>query len=500
MQWRQKFLLSGLLVSFLGFGCGGPVGTVNSGGTSVAGGAKTVDLDLSSADVTKKSATSSESLAPSVSQSVGKAEGLVSKSFGTAVGDDCRAGCEARRLIDEGIRMSKQAAIFECYRRTCEEKIPEFTCASPDFGHYRFGITDGGPAGADFAMLVRCRTVGDTVTVDICEGGKHTEHFGVTNTTSSRTFTYDMKHHFTSAKQGQEGGEFCDFDGNGTVSDQEQANCRSAGSSDEWSTLNGTVVYDATATGVIDSFDELDSATITGVFDGNFGNGDMTFTQDEDGSPTGGSFNTGLGCFAQSLGAADSGTGCMYTELNSAQGSAKFSWTGAMPCMQGLPTGLSGCLCPQAFSNACDPTTKFATADCRVANPAADCYCLVASTTGNCVMSDTGTEHFTISLNSSGKPVFKIATTSIFAANVTAKTLPTSPATITKNFGGNAWDCTAPSGFTLINIPDETIFAACHAKEQEAFASGDRDNCSQDAQEQHIAEGTAAAASLGLAP
>lgn len=486
-------IFAGLLLVAL-WGCDSGSGT--TAGTT---GTRTVSPDLSKVDTARGSGSASISVGLSAGKSadsVAKAEGLVAKGIGTATGDDAVAGCEARQLFDEGIRMSKQVALFNCYLEKAEAAVPEFTCGTSEFENYQFNIKGGGPADKGFTMQVRCKTVGDARTVHVCEGSKQAEGLTFTTTDSTRTVAFGMKHHFTSAQDGAEDKDFCDVNGDGSVSDAERAQCRSGGSFDEWGQLDGSVVFDAAASGAIDNLSEFDSANVTGLFDGNFGKGSMTVTYDEDGSPSGGQANTVLGGFNNSFGAGDSGTGFMYAEFNSAEGSAKYSHTGTMPCVPGLPSHLSGCHCPNFDS--CDPATQFDAAACKVAAPAASCYCLTASTSGSCTLDQSGTEHFTISLKADGKPQFKIASTSIFASNVTAKTLPTAVTSIAKNFGAEAWDCSAQS-FTQINIGDEkSLFAACFALEAETFENSDHDTCFQDQGEDFVKEGEVKRASLNL--
>ena len=496
------------------WGCGSTTsgsGRTSSGGTS-GGGTTTVDPDLSNVDTTKRAASASISAGLSASKSVGKgasveeeisvakASAEVSAAFGTDSGDNSIAGCEARQLFDEGVRISKEVSIFLCYLTACRDNIPECIVSEPEFNNLRFNFGTGkaGLNNAGYSMKVRGKTVGDTQTIHVCEGDKQNESFVFTTNNDSRTVTFKMKHHFTSAQDGGEDKDYCDSNGDGSISDAERASCRSGGNFDEWGDLSGTVVFDAAASGKIDAISEFDSANVTGIFNGNFGTGSLTVVYDEDGSPSGGEVNKAKGGFANSFGAGDSGTGFMYAEFNSSQGSAKFSHTGTMPHVPAgfIPTHLQGTnYCPN-FSS-CDPGDQFDTAGCKVATPAASCYCITASTASGCTLNESGTEHFTISLDSKGKPVFKIASTSIFASNVAAETLPTSVTSLAKNFGDESWDCNA-NAYTEIDLADESIFASCIAMEDDAFNNSDRDTCFQDTGESFCQEGTKELQSLGL--
>lgn len=460
----------------------GPVTTAGMGET--ASSVTRVDPSISNLDTARSAATSSESVGLSAS-----------KAIGSAVGDDSVSGCEARQLWNEGGRMSLGPSVFLCYMTTCESAVANCDFSKEDFNYMKITAAGAGPGGEGFRMLIRAKSKDGTQTVHLCEDGIQQESFGFTSNATTRTITYAMKHHMTSGSK--DNPRECDTDGNGSQSDAERATCRASGTFDEWGQLDGTVVYDAAAAGLVDSIAETDSATISGLFDGGFGRGEMTVGFDEDGSPTDGQKNTVLGGFVFSFGVGDTGTGFIYSEFNSSQGTAKYSSTGSMPCLPGLPSHLSGCHCPKPQSDSCDAATQFATAGCRVASPAASCYCMDVSTTGSCTFNESGTQSFTVALVG-GQPKFKVASTSIFASSVSAKTLPTSVSSITKNFGPNAWDCTAPNGFTEITIPNTTIFAACAAKEAEAFAQSDHDSCWQDQGEDSIGEGKTEHAKLGF--
>lgn len=466
-------------------GCTGS-GTGTTGGGGTGGTANTVnrvDPNLSNVDVTRQSASSSESVGLSASKSVAKAESEVSAATGSGIGDLSTAGCVGRQLVDESIRMSKGLAAFNCYIETAEEKIKEFTCAKEDFSNYQFNVVAGGPQDKGFALRVRCKAKGGTRTVHLCEGSsgsfKQTEGFRFTTNSTTGVISYFMKHHFTSDDDGND--DPCDGNNDGSKTDSELANCRIGGNFDEWGEMTGSADPSSTAIGELDNIGEFDLADVTGLFNGNFGNGSLTFIYDADGGCNGGQVNKVKGAHNFSFGSNDIGTDFIYCELNSSEGSCKFSSSGTLPAVLNPASHLSGFYCPLM---GCDVDTQ---SGCTGSGQAASCYCLVASASANCTFTHSGTEHFAVSLGSNGKPVFKIASTSCLAANVAATALPTAVDSITKNFGTEAWDCSSSNGFTAITLGDEAgLFPICFDLESAAFDQSDQDDCFKDKYEADI--------------
>lgn len=487
-----------MVFSFLG--CGGATGGGGAGGGPGTSSdpvalktVKAVDADLSKLDLAKSGASSSV-----------KAPKSSAKGIGSSVGDDSIAGCVSRQLVDEAIRLSKEVSLFQCYMGAMQDNFSEFVLPDGSLAYYAVSLSAGkaGPSGEGFSLKIRTGknvSSANSLDVDLCEGGVQTEAFDLSSNASTRAITFAVKHHFSSATTPEEANdEFCDFDNSGVVSDEERVKCRSQGSFDEWMSLNGSVVAKSTATGSIDSVNEISSAEIVGKFDGNFGKGNLNFMYDEDGSPNAGPVNVVSGGMEPSFGIGDSGTDFIYSELDDDEGSAKYSASGSFPGVpsQFLPSHFTaGTYCPV---DNCDPGSKFQEAACRVLRPAASCYCMQLSTTGSCSFNESGTEHFGIAKDSGGNLKFTVAVTSVFATSVAAAKLASSVQAVEKSFGSGAWDCSVPSGSTLvtINIPDESIFNTCFAIEEEAFANTDHDSCFQDEGEGQVQEGKTEAAKI----
>ncbi|MBI2345810.1 MAG: hypothetical protein HYV03_02780 [Deltaproteobacteria bacterium] len=417
----------------------------------------------------------------------------VVKSIGQAVGDDSMAGCQENQLKEEAIRISKEVAIFQCYIDASGLEIPDGSKT-----HYSLTVPEdegkSGAAGQAMKMQLRIGknvSQSNSLEFEVCEGGKQVDAFFFSSDAATRAITFDVKQHWTfdgSFESSQdvskeEGIEHVD-DGDGEISDKERADARQMGIIDEWMHLSGTVVAESTASGNLDKLEEIDSATVQAKFDGGFGVGSLTFAYDDDGGPDGKAANTVSGGFQSSFGEGDSGTGFIYGEFNSAEGSAKYSATGSFP---GIPSqhlqGIAGVDLTKTYCpiNDCEP---FSSQACFVENPALSCFCLEQSASDGCTFSDSGTEHFTVVLGSDGLPQDKIANSSIFSERSAAATLPTSVSAIEKGFGSHAWDCSIPSGSTEVAVDLTKIdFSKCVALEQAVWGeegSKDHDSCFQD--------------------
>lgn len=497
MRLLFRCAVATLLAAFV-WGCGGGGSSSDSSSGGSSGGSDPVALksagtfsaDISSLDLSRSASSASVSVA---------------KGIGSSVGDDSVAGCELAQLKDEAIRISKEVAIFQCYLDTTQDAVAAFVIPDGSLAYYTLAVpgdsTQSGAVAEALAMQLR---IGQNVSrsnaleFDVCEGGKHIDSFLFTSDAASRTITFDVKQHWTfdgsfesqADVSKEEGIEHVD-DGDGEISDKERADARTMGIIDEWMHLTGNVVAESTASGDIDKLEEVDAASITAKFDGNFGVGSLSFAYDDNGGPDGKAANIVNGGFQHSFGAGDSGTGFIYGEFNSAEGSAKYAATGSFP---GIPSahlqGISGIDLTKTYCpiDDCEP---FSSQACFVQSPALSCFCLAASSTGGCTFSEGGTEHFTIALDSSGNPKYTVASSSAFSANVAAAALPTTVSKIEKSFGSRAWDCSVPSGNTAVTLDLTGVnFSTCVALEKAVWGGeSDHDSCWQDKGEGQVNEG-----------
>jgi hypothetical protein len=432
-------------VAMLGLaGCGSSgSGTSSSTPADATSSVDSVSVNLNNLDASQSSA--------SANISASKSLGAKLKGFGSSVGSTSRAGCELNEIKKESRRIGNEIDAILCYLGTTQDSVSSFVVdGTQRFYTLTVPVSDDG----NFTMAMRVIKDSDGLRMDMCEGGVLSEE--ITIDQNDLAVTASGYHHFV----GESGGPGAGFEDKGG--------------------FDLTLALKSSAAGEI-TYDDIDSGTLAATFVGNFGSGRMTF-----GKTASADLNDISGVFAASLGSNDTFTAQIVGRTDATQGTAKYSVTGTFPALPKayLPAAMQS-LAPSGFCpmtsgfDSCDPATNFMPGgSCVGQTPTLSCFCMQAPTDGKCTFTDSGTESFAITTNSTtGAQTFAIVAGSDanYFSVVDAMSLPLT--TIATPTPTRNWDCST-TGQTVVALDLTGVnYSVCDAKASKGFDSSDKDSC-----------------------
>ena len=429
--------------------CGSSGSSTSTSSSTPANATQSVDsvsVDATNLDASQSSASANISTAAKVT-----------KAFGSTVGDKSRAGCELNQLKSEAIRLGKETDAILCYLGTTQDNVSTFVVD----GTQRFYSVTApvGETGSkeNMTFVLRVQKSSGTLTMDMCRDGALSEELTVTQ--SGSTVTASGYHYF----KGNSGGAGGGFEDKGE--------------------FDLTLALKSDASGEI-GYSDIDSGSLTANFLGTYGRGRMTF-----GKTASTDLNDITGIFVASLGTNDSFTGQIAGRTDATKGAVQFAVTGTFPAISNLvlppdfrsiaPNGF----CPMSSGfDSCDPATNFRPGgSCQGQTPTLSCFCMDEPTAGKCTFTDSGTESFSITTDSTtGRQTFTITAANDYQSAVDDMTLPT-VSDITTPAATRGWDCST-TGQTVTSIDVTSLdFSICDSKASKGFDDSEHNSCHEEA-------------------
>ena len=373
-----------------------------------------------------------------------------------------RAGCECRQIKKEIITQGRQIEANNCYLQAIGS-AKSLTIPTDSFGYYQFNMGSLGSKLVRFGNFSN----GSQLRLDFCEtqGSSVTQAMSYTQTTSGSNIS-------------------------GTIVDQ----FLEEGASEQDKSKFTFSINNYSETG--SSFD-FSSASFQSQFNSRFGGGQATLVADNlsNLNQITGAFNNGVGDSNFTAHMA-----CQFDDvLNNSTGAAKFSVSGTFPSFLGSTMGISDAdLTTLGFTptSALCPNTSFNETDAM--GPANKPFS--AASGGSCTFTATGTEPFQLSGsgNSESATVIASSATSHYGT-INATTLAsgsvTSPTISFNDTDSRAWDCTAPSGFTVVDASNVDV-TACNAILTQLGGDSFESPCQQQENNAEIVQSQQASANL----